>query len=181
MAATPRYALPYAGITDAPHGPNQEQALAVATETALGTLDDYVHTGIGGEYKSSAAQSMATGATKLNFGATVKTAAGITWNGSNQFTVLSSGIYSIFAYVKVPVGAGNSFGVSVGPGSGYISGDGMYFPENFGSSTTDVNCAGTIWLDAGATISAYVYNNNAAVNTNHAGRPALFRVWKTGA
>ena len=40
MAATPRYAIPYAGVNDSPHGPNQQQALATAVETALAVVDD---------------------------------------------------------------------------------------------------------------------------------------------
>lgn len=62
MGNTPRYALPYAGLNDPPHGPNQEQALAVAVEAALGILDDDVHTrGRVASLASSPSDSMAFG------------------------------------------------------------------------------------------------------------------------
>lgn len=39
MGTTPVYALPYQGLTDAPHGPNLGQQLALAVETELVRVD----------------------------------------------------------------------------------------------------------------------------------------------
>lgn len=180
-ANTPRYSLTYPLTSDAPHGPNQIQDLAQDVESALGTLDDYVHaTAIGGEYRASALQSL-TGltSTKLTFGTTVKAANGITWNGTNTFTVLTAGVYSLLVTLKVPFLASNSWGVSLGPTS-YQSGTGMYVPEDFGFSATDFASSGCRWLDVGANICAYVYNNQATANSDFAARPAEFSVWKVG-
>jgi len=134
----------------------------------------------GGEWKSNAVQAMAVGANKLVFQTTVRTARGITWANNSDITVLTAGLYAMAAYTKVTFVSNNSWGISFGPSSGYVSGDGMYLPENFGNNTTDVtNSLASIWLDAGATVSAYVYNNNSAQN-NSIVRPSLFRFYKVG-
>lgn len=39
MPSTPIYGIPYAGLSDQPHGPNQQQALANAVETQLARMD----------------------------------------------------------------------------------------------------------------------------------------------
>jgi hypothetical protein len=134
----------------------------------------------GGEWKSSALQALAVGANKLVFQTTVRTARGITWASNSDATVLTAGLYGMASSLKVNFGSGNSFGLSFGPSSGYIAGDGMYLPEDFSNSTTDIAAAlPCIWLDAGATVSAYVYNNNGAQNSNFA-RPATFKLYKVG-
>jgi hypothetical protein len=134
----------------------------------------------GGEWKSSALQAMTVGANKLIFQTTVRTARGITWTSNTDVGILTSGLYAMAASLKVTFVSGNSWGIAFGPSSGYIGGDGMYLPEDFGTSTTDVaNDLPAIWLDAGATVSAYVYNNNAAQNSNFA-RPATFKLYKVG-
>lgn len=137
----------------------------------------------GGEFKGLAAapgQAIAVGANKLTFPTVVRTPRGIGWASNSDVTIQASGTYSMWAYVKVPFSAANSFGIAFGPSSGYISGDGMYCPEDFGYNTTDVtNGIPDIWLDAGQTVSAYLYNNSGAVNLNTA-RPSLFKIWKRG-
>jgi hypothetical protein len=134
----------------------------------------------GGEFKSSALQAMAVGANKLVLQTVAKAARNITWANNSDVTILQAGIYAMSASIKVTFAANNSWGIAFGPSSGYITGDGMYLPENFGTSTTDVAnaCAG-VWLNVGDTVSAYVYNNNAAQNSNFA-RPALFKIYKVG-
>lgn len=137
----------------------------------------------GGEFKGLAVapgQAIAVGANKLSFPTVVRTPRGFTWASNSDATILASGLYGMFAYVKVPFSTGNSFGISFGPSSGYISGDGMYCPEDFGYNTTDItNGIAQIWLDAGATVSAYLYNNSGAVNLG-VNRPSLFKLWKVG-
>lgn len=178
--ATPRYSLSYPVLGDPPHGPNQILDLAQDVEAALGVVDDFARrTPVGGEYKAAALQALgATGATRLTFGTAVKAANGITYNGTNTFTTLEAGVYSGMGSCKVPFAAANSFGMSLGPSAAYIGGDGMYVPENFSYNTTDVAVSGTFWLDVGATVSVWIYNNGGAVNSNFSGRPALFRLWK---
>lgn len=134
----------------------------------------------GGEWKSSALQALAVGANKIVFQTNVKPARGITFASNSDVGILTSGLYSMAASMKVTFAASNSFGISFGPSSGYIAGDGMYLPEDFSNNTTDVaNDLSAIWLDAGATVSAYVYNNNGAQNSNFA-RPAYFKIYKVG-
>jgi hypothetical protein len=134
----------------------------------------------GGEWKSSALQALAVGANKLVFQTVVRAARGITFTSNSDVGILTAGLYAMAASCKVSFVASNSFGISFGPSSGYIAGDGMYLPEDFGTSTTDVtNGLPAIWLDAGATVSAYIYNNNGAQNTNFA-RPATFKLYKVG-
>lgn len=175
---TPRYSIPYAVLGDSPNGPAQQLASATAIESALGTVDDFARrTAVGGQYKASGSQSLAVGATKLNFATASKAANGITWNGSNAFTATEAGPYAGFASCKVPFVAANSYGMSLGPSSGYVAGDGMYVPENFSYNTTDVSVSGVFWLDVGDTVSAYIYNNGSATSSNFS-RPALFKLWK---
>jgi hypothetical protein len=137
----------------------------------------------GGEFKgvtSAPGQALAVGANKMVFPNVIRTPRGIGWTSNSDVAIQSSGLYAMVASCKVPFSSGNSFGIAFGPSSGYIAGDGMYSPEDFGYNTTDlVNGIPSIWLDAGATVSAYCYNNSGAVNMNTA-RPALFRIWKVG-
>jgi hypothetical protein len=134
----------------------------------------------GGEWKSSALQALAVGANKIAFQTNVRPARGITFTSNTDVGILTGGLYCMAASMKVTFAASNSFGISFGPSSGYIAGDGMYLPEDFSNNTTDVaNELPGIWLDAGATVSAYVYNNNGAQNSNFA-RPALFKIYKVG-
>lgn len=137
----------------------------------------------GGEFKGLAVapgQAIGVGANKLTFPTTVRTPRGIGWTSNSDVAIQASGLYAMAAYIKVPFAANNSFGIAFGPSSGYISGDGMYLPEDFGYNTTDVvNGVPAVWLDSGATVSAYCYNNSGAVNLNTA-RPSLFKIWKVG-
>lgn len=129
---------------------------------------------MGGEFRASSAQNMATGANKLNFGTTIQAARNITWNGT-QFTTLEDGFFWAFASIKVSFVSGNSWGVSIGNNA--YAANGQYFPEDFSYNTTDAANSGGIWLPSGSVIAAYAYNNGGAVDLNFAARPAIFRVW----
>lgn len=175
-AATPRYALPYALLGDQPHGPNQEQALAQAVETALGIVDDFAHAAAsGGEYAASALQALTTGLNKLTFGTTVRAAAGITWNGSNQFTTTAAGVYAITASVYLP-GTSN-MNCFTGTSAASLNAN-VHVHGVFAGGGLSASSGGARYLDVGTTISAYCYLNSANVNTSFSTEPATFNVWK---
>lgn len=138
---------------------------------------------VGGEYRASGTQNMAVGGNKVNFGTTITAAAGIAWNGSNQFTTQSSGLYCISAQIYMPGGAGLQNACYLGTSAATLFGppgalfmDGLMTPSGFTCSASV-----TVSLGSGTTISAYVYNNNGGVQVSAFGTmPAEFRVWKVG-
>lgn len=116
---------------------------------------------IGGEYRASGAQTFPGWAqNKLNFGTTLTAASGITWNGSNQFTVLTAGHYSMTALVKW-VGSGSN-SVLLGIGKATISGAGTTGDlwtgwASGGGGESDNQVSGSRWLPVGATICVWAY------------------------
>jgi|SRR5215217_2250643 len=177
---TPTYGFPYPVSNDSPNGAAQIQALATAVEGKFVTVDAAINTIIGGEYRASGTQSLITGPNKLNFGTTITAASGITWNGSNQFTTLTAGLYACSAMVYMPGGTGLNYAVYLGtsaatlfgpPGALFI--DGVFSPNGLSASASV-----TVSLSAGTTISAYCYNNQATASTAFATVPAEFRVWR---
>ncbi|WP_326565070.1 hypothetical protein VSH64_24830 [Amycolatopsis rhabdoformis] len=137
---------------------------------------------IGGEYQGNAQATMAaSGATKMNFGATVQAASGITWNGSNQFTVVTAGVYALYAGVNTGFSATGSYGVGIHGASGIPGSTTPWLSApTFAQGQTDAFTASEVYLAAGATLSAYFYNNEAAtrlINTASS-KPAVFRVWR---
>lgn len=135
----------------------------------LGTVE------VGGEYKASALQALVTGLNKLTFGATVKAAAGITWNGTNQFTVVTSGWYGMSASLYMP--GSSSMNCLIGTAAATLN-SGVHVHGNFSSTGLSAACAGSRYLTAGTTICAYSYLNSAGANTSFSTEPAEFQVWK---
>ncbi len=134
---------------------------------------------VGGEYRASGAQTMTGGGlTKINFGATITTAVGITWNGTNQFTTLVAGQYAISAMNYMPFAAGFSSNVLIGSSSASLVSN--YINGIFTSQGITSMASSTVNLAAGATISAYVYNNGASTASAFGSQPSEFRVWKVG-
>lgn len=130
---------------------------------------------IGGEYKASALQALTTGLNKLNFGTTVRAASGITWNGTNQFTVVTAGLYSITGSVYLP--GSSSENCFAGTSSAGLN-TGVHTHGVFATGGLSAATAGIRYLAAGTTVSLYCYLNSANVNTSFSTEPAEFNIWK---
>jgi hypothetical protein len=155
----------------------------------LDTRLTFVENQIGGEYRASSDQSFpAWGANKLNFGTAIKTPFGITYNGSNMFTVVHDGIYAMSALVSFPYNANNNALLGIGKSS--ITGAGATGELYTGwcpgaNGCTDLAVSGTRFLTAGAQICVWLY-----INGGSSGSPlpaslddsprAEFSVWKVG-
>lgn len=140
---------------------------------------------IGGEYQANAQQTMGAApgapATKMNFGAAVQAASGITWNGSNQFTVVTAGVYTGYAAANTGFSPTGNWGVGIHSGAGIPGATTPWISAPlFASGQTDSFASFTKYLDVGQTLSAYFYNNETAtrlINTASS-KPAVFRVWR---
>ncbi|HEY3513561.1 MAG TPA: hypothetical protein VG497_01925 [Kribbella sp.] len=174
---TPRYSIPYAVLGDQPHGPNQQKAIADAVEAALGTVDDYAHrAAIGGEYREAAANSLTGGgAIRLTFATAVKAANGITWNGTNTWTITEAGVYACYAQCRKSIAAASD-SMSI-TGTTYSDGT-LLIP---GTSTTgygDVHVSGARYFDVGTNLCAWYWSGSATALSAFATRPAVFSVWR---
>lgn len=176
---TPVYAFPYPTLSDPPNGAAQMQSLATAVENKIVPMDAAISVlqnpaPVGGEQRANALQSLATGNNKLNLPTATVAAAGITWNGTNQYTVLTTGIYAMSAELYMPLSI--STAVFIGNTSATLT-TGVYA---LGIFTVDgPRSVSTVrYLTAGSTICAYGYNNAAATNTSFATYPASLSVWR---
>lgn len=142
---------------------------------------------IGGEYRASGAQTFPTWAqNKLNFGTTIQAASGITWNGSNQFTVVTASWYGMTAFVKW-VGSGSN-SVLLGIGKATITGAGSTGDmwtgwASGGGGESDSQVSGSRWLPVGATICVWAYISGGAPGAplpsgTNAAMLAEFAVWR---
>ena len=109
MPQTANYGLPYSGPDDPPNGPAQQQALAEATDTALGTVETNLdgrlsplEVNAGGEWEASNPPSeLSVGLTTIDWWDTeLITPSGISLSGS-QFTLLESGVWTIDASIQL--------------------------------------------------------------------------------
>lgn len=142
---------------------------------------------IGGEVRASVGQTFAQYAlSKLNFGTQSVTPSGITWNGSNQWTVTTAGAYTMSAFVSTGYNAGNNFLLCIGrtalTGVGN-TGEMWTGWSASGPGGTDASVSAKKYLQVGDTICAYIYINGG---TQFAPQPggldqapaAEFAVWK---
>lgn len=174
---TPRYSIPFAVTGDTPHGPNQEKAIADQVELVLGIVDDFARrAAVGGEYKESGANSLTGGgAVRLAFGTAVKAAAGITWNGTNTFTVTEAGVYACYAQCrKSAAAASDSMAIT---GTSY-SDSTLLIPGTSASGYGDTHVSGNRYFDVGVNLCAWYYNGGSTVNSAFATRAAIFSVWR---
>lgn len=146
-----------------------------STGTWVPTFDASVTAEVGGEYKASALQALTTGLNKLNFGTTVKAASGLTWNGTNQFTVVTAGLYAMSG--SVYMGGTSNENCIIGTSSASLN-SGVFAHGVFASGGLSAACSATRYLTAGTTISCYCYLNSANANTSFSTEPAEFNVWK---
>lgn len=173
----PRYVLP----GDA--GDNSGRAGQMRYNPTSGLLEVKDSTGtwqpvrygayVGGEWRATAAQSLATGANKLQFGTNVVLPSGITYNGVDTFTCVTSKPYGLWAQLRssVAVSGGIAFGATTYADATHI------LPFSSFSGGPDYGNGGTIWINAGTQFCAWFYNNGSATNTNFALRPAHVKIW----
>lgn len=176
---TPVYGFRYQSLADSPNGASLGQNGFTDVENKIVTMDATIAalvtpTAVGGEQRANAIQSLATGNNKLTLPTTTVAASGITWNGSNQFTVTASGVYAMSAELYMPLGI--STAVFIGNASATLT-TGVYA---LGIFTVDgPRSVSTVrYLTAGSTICAYGYNNAAATNTSFSTYPASLSVWR---
>lgn len=89
MAATPLYALPYAGLNDPPHGPNQERDLALGVENNIAVPFDARLDAM------EAAGGLGGWIDEVN-----DTANSSTWNGTTEVRVLTSNAVGLVSGVR---------------------------------------------------------------------------------
>lgn len=150
-------------------------ALAVGIENKIKLMDNAQTAPLGGEFAASALQALTTGLNKLTLGATIIAASGITWNGTNQLTVLTSGLYAMTASVYMP-GTSN-MNCFVGTSAASLNAN-VLVHGVFATGGLSASCGGVRYLTAGTTISAYCYLNSAGANTSFSTEPATLNVWK---
>ncbi|MEV8615696.1 hypothetical protein AB0383_48725 [Amycolatopsis sp. NPDC051373] len=135
---------------------------------------------IGLAARANATQTIAAGGlTFLNVTSAYKPATGITWNGSNQATVVTAGIYSMYCGVSNGFLAGANYSCCIvgatAPGAGiaYVA------APTFSTTTTDSSVSTTRWLAAGTVIRPAIYNNASAFTLNPTTqKPAEFEMWR---
>lgn len=177
----------FAARNDHTHADNPATLTRITNvETGLSTAQSQLTaatTLIGGAYTSNAQQTVAaSGATRITFGGALQAASGITWNGSNTFTVVTAGLYSAYAGVGTGFSSTGNWGVGIhNSSSNPAAGTAWLSAPTFGDGQTSSSTATTLYLTAGATLCAYFYNNeNATRVLDPAVRPAVFRVWRVG-
>jgi hypothetical protein len=176
---TPVYGFPYQSLADSPNGATLGQAGFTAVENKIVTMDATLAalvtpTPVGGEQRANALQSLATGNNKLTLPTATVAAAGITWNGTNQYTVTASGVYAMSAELYITTAS--TAAVFIGNATATLT-TGVYSLGVFSAGPSyGVSCVR--YLAAGATICAYGYNNAVAANTLFASYPATLSVWR---
>lgn len=168
MPSTSRYTFPYPALADTPNGPVQVQALADRMEVVLGPIEDAgiaataANLVAGGEYRSTSSQGIGvTGATKLTLGTTVTAASGITWNGSNTFTIVTAGRYSMSGNISYGYSVSNNVLLNIGATTYANPGWSGLSPAE---AQTDNSVSVVRFLPAGATVSLWVYLNSTSAS-----------------
>ncbi|QKV74532.1 hypothetical protein [Amycolatopsis sp. Hca4] len=129
---------------------------------------------VGGEWRANATKTLSPGAVRLDFPTNVVPGNGITFDGTNTWTIQTAGVYSIYAQCRKNAAAASDAVHIVGP---TYSDAGMIIP---GTSTTgygDVHVSGSVWLNAGDQICAWYYNGGSS-STSYTTRFAKFKIWK---
>lgn len=142
---------------------------------------------IGGEYRQTSLQTFPSWAlNKLNFQTALRPASGITWNGSNQFTVTRADTYNMFLFASAAFNSNNNWLLGIGKtvvtGSGSVGE--MWTGWNSSSQGgTDVSVSASRYLQVGDTVCAYVYVNGGSSGSPMPpgldnGPNAEFGIWK---
>lgn len=173
MPNTSAWNLPYPTGTQVPNVPADIQALAVAVDSKLTSITAFT----GGEWKATALQNLVAGGNKLTFGSTVIAASGITWNGTDTITVVTAGVYTMFANARV---ANATISSAIHFSGSTYSDATLLFP---GTSTSngygDYSHSATGYLAAGTVINVWMYTGGSN-NTVFATRPPMFKMWRVG-
>jgi hypothetical protein len=176
MGNTSRYGWPWPEVLDPPNLSLYIKNAMQAAETTVGALDDKVNAAaIGGEMVANAAQSLTTGgAVRLSFGAVIQPANGITWNGTNTWTIVTAGVYSVYAQARKSIAAAGD-ALHIG-GTTYTDAT-LVIPGLATTGYGDVFVSGTRYFAAGTNLCAWYYSASATANTFTTRYP-MFCVWK---
>lgn len=105
----------------------------------------------------------------------MKAANGITWNGTNAFTITEAGVYACYAQCrKSAAAAQDAMAIS---GTSY-SDTTLLIPGSSVTGYGDVFVAGARYFDVGTNLVAWYYNAGSTVNSAFSTRPAVFSVWR---
>ncbi|RSM60588.1 hypothetical protein DMH03_17725 [Amycolatopsis sp. WAC 01376] len=130
---------------------------------------------IGGEWRANAAQSLTNGgAVRLNFPTAVVAGNGITFNGTNTWTIGSDGVYSFFAQARKTVAAAQDAMHITGT---TYSDSTLILPGSSVSGYGDVHVSGSVYLTAGTQVCAWYYSGSATANS-YTTRYPMFKIWK---
>lgn len=184
MGTTPQYGFPYPALADAPNGPVQIQALAEQVESVLSPIHaDVVALELntkkaGGEWRATAQQTLATGATKLTMGTQVIAPTSITFNGTDTWTITESGVYAMHLQIRTTAtGQDGALAIS---GTSYSDAT-LLFPGNaLNSIWGDIGHSPVGFISASTQICCYYFNNEASTTTAFATRPPMFKIWRVG-
>lgn len=129
---------------------------------------------IGGEWRASATQTLGVGSTKLTFPTATQAPNGLTFNGSDTWTVQTSGVYSLWSQLRssANVNGGVVFGATTYADATHV------LPFTGFTGGPDYGIGGSSFLTAGQQFCVYFYNNNTSTVTNFALRPAQVKIWK---
>jgi hypothetical protein len=139
----------------------------------------------GGEWLTNNAlpgdQSLPAGSTKLTFSATAAIGpwGDITFNGSNQWTVGSDGLYIFDLQLRTTAA------VAGGPAIGLATyaDNTLLVPARSVAAGPwgDAGTSAPVWLTSGAIFCAWFYNNGATTTVANGTRRGRLRVWKAQA
>lgn len=176
MGNTSRYGWGYPEVTDPPNLSLYVKNLAQAVETTVGGLDDAAAAAaIGGEWKDArTTPALAVGANKLQFSTNVVAPNGLTFNGTDTWTVVTTGLYSAFCQLRIT--ANQNGGIVMGATA--YSDATHYLPFLGFTGGPDYGLSGTVKLTAGQQFCFYFYDNGSATTINNALRNAMAKIWK---
>ncbi|MEV6908025.1 hypothetical protein [Amycolatopsis sp. NPDC051071] len=152
---------------------------------ALGTIQLYNASGswqrirsgedVGGEWRDArTTPPINLGSTKLQFATNAVSANGLTYNGTDTWTVQTDGIYNVFCQLRAT--SAQNGGIAMGSTT-YA--DGTHILPFLGFTPgPDYGLSGPVKLTAGQQFCFYFYNNGSNTTINNALRNAMVKIWK---
>ncbi|MEU0531974.1 hypothetical protein [Amycolatopsis tolypomycina] len=131
---------------------------------------------VGGEWRDARTTPAlaATGPTKLQFATVATPPYGLTFNGTDTWTVQSDGVYNVLCQLRstAAVNGGIAMGATTYADATHI------IPFNAFTAGTDYGVSGPAKLTAGQQFCFWFYNNGSATTINNALRNARANIWK---
>jgi hypothetical protein len=143
--------------------------------TGAAWVATFAGTDIGGEWRDArTTPAINTGSTKLQFATNVYAANGITFNGTDTWTVQYDGKYEVFCQLRAT--SAQNGGIAMGATT-YA--DATHILPFLGfTSGPDYGLAGTVKLTAGTSFCFWHYNNGSNTTIANGTRNAMAKVWR---